>query len=85
MNLVKNLVKPLTLEELPMSYRRYYSRDPRWITAKYPGQCSCGRAIHKGDRVMYYPIGRHICCEACGRVTESELEDDDLNQIIHCM
>ena len=37
-----------------------YSNDPRWIMAKYPGVDKHGTVFLKGDRVLYYPKGRHI-------------------------
>jgi DNA-binding ferritin-like protein len=29
--------------------------DPYWMTAKYPGKDSKGKAVRKGDKVFYYP------------------------------
>lgn len=29
--------------------------DPYWMTAKYPGKDSTGKAVRKGDKVFYYP------------------------------
>lgn len=68
-----------------MSYRRYYSRDPYWLNAKFASVCACGKAIKNGDRIFYYPSCRKAVCEVCGRKGQAEIDDDDLNQIIHCM
>ena len=62
-----------------MRRRNYYSRDPRWIQARYPGRCHCGREIKPGDRAFYYPIGKKIACLDCGRIGEMEITEDDLN------
>jgi len=37
-----------------------YGGDPRWIQAKYAGQDKHGTAFKKGERVLYYPNGKHI-------------------------
>jgi len=39
--------------------------EPRIITAKYDGVCKCGNPVKRGQRAMYYPASRTICCEAC--------------------
>ena len=39
---------------------KHYNNDPRWITARYAGVCSkTGQAFSAGERVFYYPNGRH--------------------------
>lgn len=35
-----------------------YSRDPRWIEARYPGVDQDGNPFEVGDRVFYYPLSR---------------------------
>ncbi len=65
-----------------MQRRNYYSNDPRWIRAKYPGRCFCGAQIKPGDQALYYPIGRKIACQSCGYTTEAELADDDANRVL---
>jgi hypothetical protein len=65
-----------------MIRRNYYRHDPRWIRAKYPGRCHCGRQILPGDRSLYFPIGKKLSCRACGRVDEMRISDADLNAII---
>lgn len=37
-----------------------YSKDPYWITAKWPGVDKHGTPFKKGDRVFYFPNGREI-------------------------
>jgi hypothetical protein len=33
-----------------------YSRDPYWITAKYPGYCAkCKTTFKAGEKIYYYP------------------------------
>lgn len=42
-----------------------YSGDPKWIRARF-GKCEeCGKSL-KGERALFYPIGRHVYCEGCG-------------------
>ena len=51
-----------------------YSRDPRWITAKYAGKCNkagCGAEIRKGDRAFSYPATRTLLGSACGHADEA--------------
>lgn len=44
---------------------KHYSRDPRWITARF-GRCGkCGVEI-AGKDALYYPATRSIFCEKCG-------------------
>lgn len=64
-----------------MYRRNYYQNDPRWITARYRGRCTCGQEIRPGDRAMYYPLARTTACQNCGLRTDAELADDDLNQV----
>jgi len=68
-----------------MYQRNYYKNDPRWITARYPGQCHCGKEIKPGDRTMYSPLGKTVACEECGRVTEAQLADDDAHDFTKAM
>lgn len=46
--------------------RRFQNNDPRWLEARYAGECSCGKKIAKGDRCAWFPLGRKLYCEACG-------------------
>jgi hypothetical protein len=65
------------MEETTMQRRNYYKDDPRWITAKYPGRCHCGKGIQPGERAMYYPRNKKVACDECGRITEAQLIDED--------
>ncbi len=65
-----------------MIRRNYYSRDPRWIQTKYPGRCHCGRQIRPGERALYFPIGKKLSCQNCGRVDIMRISDDDLNAVL---
>ena len=40
-----------------MSYRRSFSRDPHWITTKYPTRQN-DRTVPAGARAFYFPITR---------------------------
>jgi hypothetical protein len=44
-----------------------YSNDPRWIKARFEGFCHCGKAIKRGELILYFPNGRRALCEACGQ------------------
>lgn len=66
------------METILMYRRNYYKDDPRWITARYPGKCYCGKDIKPGDSVMYYQRGKSVACDDCGLVTEGRLADEDL-------
>lgn len=47
--------------------RSSYSRDPYWLTARYPGACAkCSAPISRGDRAFYYPLTRTMYGAACG-------------------
>lgn len=70
-----------------MGYRKHYSCDPYWITARYAGTCAgCGVAIDKGERAFYYPSGRKLYCshpdDGCGETHAAEFEsrafDEDI-------
>lgn len=65
-----------------MYRRHYYENDPRWIQTKYHGRCGCGREVQPGDQAMYYPLTKTIACGDCGRETEAELVDDDMNEVM---
>ena len=66
-----------------MGYRSSYAGDPRWLTAKYAGKCAkCGEAFAAGERIFYYPKGKHTysgsCAEACSRDFEAARFDEDV-------
>ena len=62
---------------------RHYSSDPYWITARFRSVCACGQPIQRGDRAFYYPRTRKAVCEGCGRIGESDLQDEMLNESLH--
>lgn len=55
-------------------------QDPYWITARYNGQCICGKPIAAGERVMYRPGNkrlRHksrVYCTNCSQSVELGLQ-----------
>jgi hypothetical protein len=52
-----------------------YRMDPYWLTTRYPGECShCGSPIPKGSPAWYYPKGKRLNCEPCGRPMAAEFE-----------
>lgn len=61
---------------------RYVPGDPRWITAKYPGQAQDGTKFNKGDLVLYWPRTKTFMvgakAEAAWRRFESEVEDEEV-------
>jgi len=64
-----------------------YSRDPRWITARFQGQCKkCGKKVETGEKVYYFPIGKAIICQNCGEETArrfaAEAMDEDWNSCL---
>jgi len=58
-----------------------YSRDPYWMTAKYPGVDKNGKPFRAGERVFYYPIGKVILtgkeAEAAARDFAARAFDED--------
>ena len=44
--------------------------DPRWMKARYAGECAneaCGhKPFRRGDQVLYYPRTGSVVCEECG-------------------
>lgn len=45
----------------------YYKNDPRRITAKFTSSCSkCHKTVRWGDKIIYYPLHKHVFCEPCG-------------------
>lgn len=60
-----------------------YPADPRWIIARYPGQCSkpgCGAAIRKGDRAFSYPSTRTLYGQSCGHADEASRDFEAARQ-----
>jgi hypothetical protein len=55
--------------------RRYYNRDPHWITARYRGACGlCDAFILAGARAWYWPASRRLECESCGETSSARFE-----------
>ena len=63
-----------------------YRGDPRWMTARFAGRCEYGAEIAPGDPVFYFPHGKKLFGEACGRGAEAsakfeaEAFDEDNNR-----
>lgn len=54
-----------------------YQRDPRWITARFAGQCArttCQAPITKGEQIYWYPATKSAYCQTCGRDCEADFE-----------
>ena len=68
-----------------MRRRNRQNNDPRWITARYTGTCHCGRSVNPGDLILYFPIGKSVSCQACGKIDEMRIQDEELNAIIKAM
>lgn len=43
-----------------------YQGDPRWISARFPSTCRCGKRINKGDEILWYPGKKYVLCQTCG-------------------
>jgi hypothetical protein len=60
---------------------KYYSRDPRWIRARFNSTCRCGWPIKAGDEILYWPYNRSVQCSTCGEPAWqqflSEAADED--------
>ena len=55
--------------------RNHYPQDPRWIVARYAGTCpDCKISISPGERVYYFPQGKHTYCTLCGEARSREFE-----------
>jgi hypothetical protein len=67
----------------------HFSRDPRWITAKFSSPCSrCKTTVKKGEQIFYYPASRSVLChrDECGPKASRELDAnvfDEANNV--CM
>ena len=65
-----------------MHRRNRYKNGPRWIRAKYPGRCHCGRAIKPGDRALFLPVCKKLSCRGCGHTDAMRISVDDLSAIL---
>lgn len=66
-----------------MHQRNHYTNRPRWIRAKYPGRCHCGRAIKPGDRGLYFPVSKKLSCRSCGPMDRMRIWFDDITDIFN--
>ena len=59
-----------------------YTGDPHWITARFDGVDVNQVQFRRGDRVFYFPRGKHIYAGAAGEAAsqrfESERADEDV-------
>lgn len=67
-----------------MYYHKRYSRDPKWITAKFNSTCNdCAAPISKGANAFYFPATKAIHCAECGeehsRRFDAEAWDEENN------
>ena len=68
-----------------MAYKSY-SRDPRWIRAKYPAVCaSCKGGISAGQNAYYYPNGRKLYCDddSCGGKCHRDFEARSFDEEVY--
>jgi len=55
--------------------RRYRDMTPRWLEARWAGECSkCGDAIAKGERCFYYPTGKKLLSGECAEAASADYE-----------
>jgi hypothetical protein len=56
------------------------------MTAKYPGTCyECGKAIKKGDDIIFWPAheqGRRVTCFKCGESGYLEFQNSVFDEEI---
>lgn len=65
--------------------RRGTGGDPRWITAKFAGECQgrageCKAPIKRGESAFYYPNGRKLLGRSCGCGETASAEFDAARQ-----
>ena len=54
-----------------------FPRDPYWLDARFPGQCSkCAAPIKSGTPIFYYPNSKTVFCdgEDCGKHEARQVE-----------
>ncbi len=70
-------------------YRKHYRQDPYWTVARFKSVCSCGQAIRKGSRILFFPPHRYgrgqAECETCGNRDWSLLQDEIANERLHVL
>lgn len=60
-----------------------YSRDPYWLTARFASTCAgkgCNDPIKKGDRIFFYPIGKHAYVGPCADAASRDFETCVFNE-----
>jgi hypothetical protein len=58
-----------------MQTMKRYRNDPRWQTARFPGQCAkCKAPIKIGERIFYYPSGKITLSGKCAETAAAEFE-----------
>jgi hypothetical protein len=69
---------------MPRFRHNRFPRDPRWIDARYDGECgssSCDNPVRQGERVFHYPNSRTTYCTTCSEGVSlraaAELADED--------
>ena len=65
--------------------RKRSNGDPFWLTARYPGKCSCGFEIKPGQQIFWYPNDRRTICQKCGHTAELAVTRAYLNKILVAM
>lgn len=59
-----------------MGYQRY-SRDPRWLSARFHSDCAgCSKPVNKGDKAFYFPSSRSIYGDKCGCAAKQSADFD---------
>lgn len=64
-------------------YNKYQNNDPREMDARFDSVCrGCGKIIHKGDKIIYWPLGKsayhYDCSEEDFRASMSSIQDEDM-------
>ena len=63
-----------------------WRNDPRWLKARYKGQCKrCGKDIKPGDNIYYYPLGKVCYCDAdkCGKACEADFRSKACDEDVY--
>ena len=65
-------------------FYKSYSKDPKWIKAKFNSKCSeCSFIINKGERAYYYPLGKHIFCTKCAAKHEADFQSAAFDEYVY--
>ena len=56
---------------------------PRYMYAKFAGNCKCGKRINTGDLMCYDPATRHALCVPCAK-RRTKLSDARLTEVEPC-